>query len=241
MPSAIEIKDFSYNYPDGTNALSEITLNIEHGEKVALIGPNGAGKSTLLLAIGGFLQGQGRVLIDGFEVKKQNLKKIRRIIGCCFEDPDDQLFMPTLFDDVAFGPLNMCLEQKEVEKRVIETLNFVGLAEMSHKPPHHLSAGQKRAASIATILAMNPKIMTFDEPDSSLDGRHRNNLIRLLQGLNQTLVIATCNTNFAAVIAQRVVLIDNGKKIADGKSQEILLDSDLMLEHGLEVISKNLI
>ena len=239
MPKAIEIKDFSYNYPDGTNALGEITLNIEHGEKVALIGPNGAGKSTLLLAIGGFLQGQGQVLIDGLQVKKANLKKIRGTIGCCFEDPDDQLFMPTLFDDVAFGPLNMGLEHKEVEERVTEALRVVGLSEMSHKPPHHLSAGQKRAASIATILAMNPKIITFDEPDGSLDGRHRNNLVQLLQGLNQTLIIATCNMNFAAAVAQRAILIDNGKKIADGESNNILSDSKLMLKHGLEVIGKN--
>jgi energy-coupling factor transporter ATP-binding protein EcfA2 len=240
MAKAIEIKDFSYNYPDGTTALSEITLTIEHGEKVALIGPNGAGKSTLLLAIGGFLLGKGQLLIDGMEVKKENLKKIRGTIGCCFENPDDQLFMPTLFDDVAFGPLNMGLGDKDVEKRVFEALRVVGLPEMNHKPPHHLSAGQKRAASIATILAMNPKIITFDEPDGSLDGRHRNNLVRLLRGLNQTLIIATCNMNFAAAIAQRAVLIDNGRKIADGQSQEILSDSNLMLEHGLEVIGKNI-
>ena len=240
MPKAIEIKDFSYNYPDGTNALGEITLNIEHGEKVALIGPNGAGKTTLLLAIGGFLLGKGQLLIDGMEVKKENLRKIRSTIGCCFEDPDDQLFMPTLFDDVAFGPLNMGLEHQQVEQRVSQALTVVGLSKMGHKPPHHLSAGQKRAASIATILAMNPKIITFDEPDGSLDGRHRNNLIQLLRSLNQTLIIATCNMNFAAALAQRTILIDNGKKIADGESCKILSDSNLMLEHGLEVISKNI-
>jgi cobalt/nickel transport system ATP-binding protein len=235
MPKAIELKNFSYKYPDGTIALSDVTLSIEHGQRAALIGPNGAGKSTLLLVMAGFINGEGEVLIDGLQVCRKNLKKIHSSLGSCLENPDDQLFMPTLFDDVAFGPLNMDLEPEQVKKRVAEALKTVGLAEMAHKAPHHLSAGQKRAAAIATVLSMQPKIITLDEPDGSLDPRNRNNLIKLLTGLPQTLVIATCNMNFAAALADRVVLIDGGRIAADGDARKIMSDSKLMTEHGLEV------
>ncbi len=235
MPNAIDIENFSYKYPDGTVALSGITLNVEHGRKVALIGPNGAGKSTLLLAMAGFVKGNGRVLIDGLEINRKNLKQIRAWVGSCLENPDDQLFMPTLFDDVAFGPLNMGLSSEQVKERVAGALRTVGLAGMADKAPHHLSAGQKRAAAIATILAMEPKIITLDEPDGSLDPRNRNNLVKLLNSLNQTLIIATCNMNFAAALADRAILLDKGGIIADGRATKIMSDSRLMNEHGLEV------
>ena len=235
MSKAVEIRNFSYNYPDGTCALNDITLAIEHGQRVALIGPNGAGKSTLLLAMAGFLKGNGKILIDGLAVEKKNLKKIRRTIGSCLENPDDQLFMPTLFDDVAFGPLNMGLESDEVKRRVDNVLQRVGLAEMADKAPHHLSAGQKRAAAIATILSMSPRIITLDEPDGSLDPANRNNLIKLLAGLSQTLIVATCNMNFAFAIADRAVLVNNGRIITDGNAKSIMLNPDLMIKHGLEV------
>jgi energy-coupling factor transporter ATP-binding protein EcfA2 len=239
MPKAIEIKDFSYKYPDGTTALGNITLRVEHGQKVVLIGPNGAGKSTLLLAMAGFVKGAGKVLIDGLEINSKNLQKIRTCIGSCLENPDDQLFMPTLFDDVAFGPLNMRLEAEQVKKRVADALQTVGLAEMADKAPHHLSAGQKRAAAIATILSMAPKIITLDEPDGNLDPRNRNNLIKLLGSLTQTLIIGTCNMNFAAALADRAVLLDKGHIIADGQAKKIMSDSKLMSEHGLEVPTVN--
>jgi cobalt/nickel transport system ATP-binding protein len=238
MSNAIEIENFSYHYPDGTAALSDITLSVEHGQKVVLIGPNGAGKSTLLLAIAGFIKGSGKVLIDGLEINRKNLKKIRTSLGSCLENPDDQLFMPTLFDDVAFGPLNMSLSPEQVKTRVADALTTVGLAEMADKAPHHLSAGQKRAAAIATILAMEPKIITLDEPDGSLDPRNRNNLIKLLHGLSQTLIIATCNMNFAAALADRAVLLDNGRIIADDEAKKTMSDSKLMTEHGLETAIK---
>jgi len=238
MPKAIEIENFSYEYPDGTAALSEITLSVEHGQKLALIGPNGAGKSTLLLGMAGFAKGNGKVLIDGLEINRKNLKKIRTTIGSCLDNPDDQLFMPTLFDDVAFGPLNMGLTPEQVKMRVANALQTVGLTEMADKAPHHLSAGQKRAAAIATILSMAPKIITLDEPDGSLDPRHRNNLIKLLVSLPQTLIIATCNMNFAAALADRAVLLDEGRIIADGDAEKIMSDSELMAEHGLEVPNK---
>ena len=234
MSKAVEIENFSYHYPDGTCALNDISLTIEHGQRVALIGPNGAGKSTLLLAMAGFAKGNGKILIDGLEIEKKNLRKIRRTIGSCLENPDDQLFMPTLFDDVAFGPLNMGLEADEVKMRVNNVLQTVGLAEMADKAPHHLSAGQKRAAAIATILSMSPQIITLDEPDGSLDPANRNNLIKLLAGLSQTLIIATCNMNFAVTVCSRFVLIDSGKIIADGTAEAIITDEELMKSHGLE-------
>ncbi|MHC4122259.1 MAG: energy-coupling factor ABC transporter ATP-binding protein [Planctomycetota bacterium] len=237
MAKAVEIQDFSYHYPDGTCALNEMSLSIENGQRVVMIGPNGAGKSTLLLAMAGFINGSGKVFIDGFEVKKANLKRIRSIIGSCLENPDDQLFMPTLFDDVAFGPLNMGFETNEVKERVDEALRIVGLGGMVEKAPHHLSAGQKRAAAIATILSMSPQIITFDEPDGNLDPANRNNLIKILGGLSQTLIVATCNMNFAFEVGERVVLINNGKIIADGDAKEVMLDSELMTKHGLEVPS----
>jgi len=235
MANAIELVDFSYSYPDGTRALSGITLSVEHGRRVALIGPNGAGKSTLLLAMAGFVKGQGKVFVDGLEVTRKNIKKIRRLLGCCLENADDQLFMPTLFDDIAFGPLNMGLEGEQAETKVRETLEVVGLTGMGDKAPHHLSAGQKRAAAIAAVLAMSPKIITFDEPDGSLDPSNRKNLLRLLAGLSQTLVIATCNIDFAAAVAERAVLIDSGRIIADGDAEEVMHDAELMTGHGLEV------
>jgi cobalt/nickel transport system ATP-binding protein len=235
MTKAVEIENFSYGYPDGTMALSEINLSIEHGQKVVLIGPNGAGKSTLLLTMAGFIKGAGKVFVDGLQVNRKNLKKIRTCLGSCLENPDDQLFMPTLFDDVSFGPLNMGLGAEQVKKRVADALQTVGLAGMADKAPHHLSAGQKRAAAIATILSMTPRIITLDEPDGSLDPRNRNNLIKLLGNLTQTLIIATCNMNFAAAIADRAVLMDKGRIVADGNAREIMSDAGLMSEHGLEV------
>jgi len=238
MPKAIELKTFSYKYPDGTAALDNISLSIEPGQTVAMIGPNGAGKSTLLLAMAGFIKGTGEVFIDGLQINRQNTKKIRSLIGSCLEDPDDQLFMPTLFDDVAFGPLNMGLEPEQVKARVAEVLKTVGLINMADKAPHHLSAGQKRAAAIATVLSMSPKIITLDEPDGSLDPRHRNNLVKLLSELSQTLVITTANMDFAAAVAERVVLIDNGRIIADGPAEKIMSDAKLMVDHGLEVPSR---
>ena len=238
MSRAIEIENLSYKYPDGTVALDNITLSVEHGQTIALIGPNGAGKSTLLLAMAGFIKGTGKVLIDGLQINGKNLKKVRASLGCCLENPDDQLFMPTLFDDVAFGPLNMGLEAEQVNRRVADALKTVGLADMGDKAPHHLSAGQKRAAAIATILSMSPKIITLDEPDGSLDPRNRNNLIKLLAELPQTLIIATSNMNFAAAVADRAVLLDNGSIIANGDAKKVMSDSKMMTEHGLEVPAK---
>ena len=234
MTKAIEIKSFSYKYPDGTIALSDINLSIEEKQKVVLIGPNGAGKSTLMLAMAGFAKGQGEIIVNGLKVEKKNLRKIRTVIGCCFENPDDQLFMPTLFDDVAFGPLNMGLDTEQVKMRVTQALRTVGMEAMAEKAPHHLSAGQKRAAAIATVLSMSPHIIALDEPDGSLDPRNREKLVTLLRNLPQTLIIATCNMNFAAAVGDRAVLVDKGRVIADGDAKKIMFDTKLMVEYGLE-------
>lgn len=234
MIPAVEIVEYSYSYPDGTPALNQITLRIPHGQKVALVGPNGAGKSTLLLAMAGFIHGTGQVRIDGMETNAATIRKIRSILGCCMENPDDQLFMPTLYEDVAFGPMNLNLEPSQVKARVQEALCQVDLLDMAHKPPHHLSAGQKRAASIATVLAMSPRIITFDEPDGSLDPRHRKKIEAILKTLPQTLVVATCNMRFAAAVADRVVIVDHGRIVADGTTGDILTNEQLMADHGLE-------
>lgn len=235
MSNAITIKNFSYAYPDGTDALSEIDLTIEHGEKVGLIGPNGAGKSTILLAINIFIKGSGLIEVDGIEAVSKNARKIRTVINSVLQDPDEQLFMPTLFEDVAFGPMNMGLSPADVDKQTLNALSKVGLSGMEKKMPHHLSAGQKRAAAIATVLSMDPKIITMDEPDTSLDPANRKKLISLLCSLSQTFVIATCSMNFAANLCERVILVDGGKIIADGKAEEIMSDQQLMESHGLEV------
>lgn len=235
MAKAVEIRKFSFGYADAGKVLVDVDLSIDHGSKVALIGPNGAGKSTLLLALSVFIEGAGEILIDGIGASRKNARQIRRVIGSVLQNPDEQLFMPTLFDDVAFGPINMDLPHEEVKKRTMDALGRVGLSGMERRPPHHLSAGQKRSAAIATILSMDPKIITMDEPDTSLDPRSRNNLIELLKSLDQTLIIATCNMDFAARLCERVVLVDGGAIIADGDAERIMGDSQLMAEHGLEV------
>ncbi len=237
MAAAIEIRNFSCGYSDQPQVLCDINLVIEPGRKVAIIGPNGAGKSTLLLAMSGFVKGAGKITIDGLEVCPKNAKALRRTITSVSQNPDDQLFMPTLFEDVAFGPMNMGLKPGEIEKRTAETLEKVGLGSFRDRPPHHLSAGQKRCAAIATVLSMDPEIITADEPDTSLDPRTRNSLIELLASLKQTLVIATCNMNFAARLCQRAVLIDQGRIIADGDAAKLMGDSQLMQRHGLETAS----
>jgi len=235
MTAAIEINDFSYSYADGTSALKDISISIKAGQKVVLIGPNGAGKSTLLLGIAGFIKGSGKIYIDGIEVNKKNNKQIRSLIGCCVESPDDQLFMPTIYEDVAFGPLNFRLSRDEVKARTKQALETVGLWSLADKPPQHLSAGQKRAASIATILSMKPRIITLDEPNSSLDPSSRDKILELIVKLPQTVIVATCDMNFAAEFAQYAVLINNGTKIAEGNYVQIMSDEKLMTSHGLEV------
>ncbi|MBN2026588.1 MAG: ABC transporter ATP-binding protein [Actinobacteria bacterium] len=232
---AVEIKDLRYAYPDGTIALRGIDLTIEEGESVGIVGPNGAGKSTLLLHLNGILTGHGEVRIFDLPVEKKNLREIRRRVGLVFQDPDDQLFSPTVFDDVAFGPINMGLSQEEVEVAVSRALDDVGIAGMEKRSAYHLSYGQKKRASIATVLSMNPDLLVLDEPSSNLDPRARNEFSELLQGMRITKILVTHDLPFVFENCDRVVIMSGGKIAADGEAFSILSDEKLLSEHGLEL------
>ncbi len=233
---SITIKNLSYTYPDGTNALSGISLKIHNGENVALVGPNGAGKSTLLSHLNGIIANEnGHIKISGQVLNKKNLNQIRKIVGLVFQDPEDQLFMSTVFDDVAFGPINMGLSENQIHKRVKLALKKVGLAGYEERCPHHLSVGEKKKVSIATVLSMRPKIILLDEPSSNLDPSARRKMIKMLMSLRTTKLIASHDIEMLLEICDRTILLDNGRIIADGKTEDILTNSELLDKHGLEV------
>lgn len=232
---AVEIKDLHYSYPDGTEALRGVDLVVEEGESVGIVGPNGAGKSTLLLHLNGILMGRGEVKIFGMPVIKPNLKEIRRRVGLVFQDPDDQLFSPTVFDDVAFGPLNIGLSPEEVEWAVKKALQQVGLEGFEKRSAFHLSFGQKKRAAIATVLSMNPDLLVLDEPSSNLDPRARRELSELLQSLKITKIIVTHDLPFVFENCERVVVMSEGKVVADGEVFSILSDGGLLERYGLEL------
>ena len=235
MQQAIRIRNLSYSYHDGTAALREVSLDVAAGESVAVIGPNGAGKTTLLLHLNGILRpSSGTIEICGRILEPATLREIRAKVGMVFQQADDQLFMPTVFDDVAFGPLNMGLPHEAVRRRVAEALEQVGLAGFERKAPYHLSGGEKKAVAIATVLSMLPEVLVLDEPTSSLDHRARRRLIRLLAGLPQTIVAATHDLRMVADVCRRVILLDGGRLIADGPAAQILGDAKLLEAHGLE-------
>ncbi|MGQ9631919.1 MAG: energy-coupling factor ABC transporter ATP-binding protein [bacterium] len=238
MEKAIEIENLSYSYGDGTRALENVTLRIYRGESVCLVGPNGAGKSTLIMHLNGSLQnGDGsRVRIWGMPVVKGNLKEIRRQVGIVFQDPDDQLFSPTVFDDVAFGPMNLGYEGERVREKVRRALEAVGISpDYEGRLPHHLSFGEKKRIAIATVLSMDVSILVMDEPSSNLDPASRRSLINLLKALPLTKVVATHDLEMALEICRRVILIDGGRIVADGAAREILGNERLMEDHKLEV------
>jgi len=232
---AVEIRTLYYAYPDGTPALRGVGLTIEEGESVGIVGPNGAGKSTLLLHLNGILMGQGEVRIFDLPVEKKNLREIRRRVGLVFQDPDDQLFSPTVFDDVAFGPINMGLSQAEVAVAVSQALEEVGIAGMEKRSAYHLSYGQKKRAAIATVLSMNPDLLVLDEPSSNLDPRARNEFSALLQEMRITKILVTHDLPFVFENCDRVVIMSREKIAADGDSFSILSDEALLSEHGLEL------
>ncbi len=232
---AIEMKGVRFAYPDGTPALNGVDLSVEEGESVGVIGPNGAGKSTLLLHLNGILRGQGEVSIFGLPVKKENLREIRRRVGLVFQDPDDQLFSPTVFDDVAFGPVNMGLPAEEVKREVERALAEVGMEGTEKRSAHHLSFGQQKRVSIATVLSMRPDLLVLDEPSSNLDPRARRGLAELLRGLPVTKVVVTHDLPFVLEICERAVVLDAGRVAADGEALTILSDEDLLARHGLEL------
>lgn len=231
----VEVRDLSFAYPDGTEALRGISFRVEHGEAVALVGGNGAGKSTLLLHLNGYLAaGRGEVLIGDTLLTRETAALARRAIGMVFQDPDDQLFMPTVAEDVAFGPLNAGLPPDQAEQRVVSALTRVGMAHLRDRPPYRLSAGEKRAVAIATVLAMSPDILLLDEPSSNLDPRGRRRLIELLRSFEHTRMIATHDLELVVEVCSRVIVLDGGRVVADGPTRDILNDEALMLAHALE-------
>jgi len=235
MEPCIEIRNLSFAYPhNGLPALHDIDLSVQPGEKVALVGPNGAGKSTLLLHLNGILRGDGTVRVMGQDVAEPNLARIRAWVGMVFQDPDDQLFSPTVFDDVAFGPLYAGLPEDEVQRRVTWALAQVELEEFAQRVSHHLSVGEKKRVSIATVLSMQPEILVLDEPTAGLDPRTRRRLIGLLQELPQTMLAATHDMRLVAEVFPRTVILDRGRVVADGPTGALLADERLLEAHGLE-------
>ncbi|MBN1889792.1 MAG: ABC transporter ATP-binding protein [Thermoflexales bacterium] len=235
MHHTIEIEHLSFTYPDGRQALHDVSLSIAPCEKVAMVGPNGAGKSTLMLHLNGILRGQGKLCVCSLEVKDSNLGQIRAAVGMVFQDPDDQLFSPTVFDDVAFGPLYQGLPEAEVRQRVDEALAAVGMDEYAQRVSHHLSVGEKKRIAIASVLSMQPEILVLDEPTAGLDPRARRQLIHLLRELpQQTQLVSTHDMRLVAELFPRMVIMDGGRVVADGPTEVILNDTGLLEAHGLE-------
>jgi cobalt/nickel transport system ATP-binding protein len=234
MHHSIEIKDLSFSYPDGTPALDNISLSIASGEKVALVGPNGAGKSTLILHLNGILNGQGYIHVCGLEVVKENLGRVRSCVGLVFQSPEDQLFSPTVFDDVAFGPLYQGLPTGQVLQSVDEALDAVHMLGYKSRVSHHLSMGEKKRIAIATVLSMHPEVLVLDEPTGGLDPHARRSLIHLLKELPLTMFVSTHDMLLVREIFPRMIILDEGKIVADGPTHELMEDSMLLEAHGLE-------
>lgn len=232
----VEFKDVYYRYPDGTSALNGLSLRITHGESVGIVGANGSGKSTLLMHTNGFLLPQsGDITIGDQKLDKKTRHEIRKKVGLIFQDPDDQLFMPTVFDDVAFGPLNLGLSPETVKVYADEALETVGCLALRDKPPHHLSGGQKNAVAIAAVIAMQPDILVMDEPASHLDPKSRRALINLLKHFHHTKIIASHDLDLILDVCKRCVIIQGGKVIADGPAEELLSNRQLLEENNLEL------
>ncbi len=234
MHHSIEIKNLNFSYPDGTVALSDISLSIEPGEKVALVGPNGAGKSTLILHLNGILSGQGYVRVCSLEVVKENLGRVRSCVGLVFQSPEDQLFSPTVFDDVAYGPLYQGLPPGEVQQRVDQALEAVHMIGYKKRVSHHLSMGEKKRIAIATVLSMQPEVLVLDEPTGGLDPRSRRALIHLLQELPLTMLVSTHDMHLVHEIFPRMIILDEGRVVADGPTHTLMDDPTLLEAHGLE-------
>ena len=238
MDKAIEIINLSYSYPDGHKALEDINIAVGPGETVALIGPNGAGKSTLLLHLNGIIRTDGAVRILGVTLDDKNLKWVRSKVGLVFQNPDDQLFSPTVFDDVAFGPLNMGYAAEEVRERASQSLELVGMKGYEERSPHHLSIGEKKRISIATILSMSPEILVIDEPTANLDPRAKWEFTELVKGLPMTKIVASHDLEMVAVLCERTIILSNGKIAADDNTKSILSNTTLLERYGLAPVSQ---
>ena len=230
----IKVSDLHFAYPDEHVALRGVSFNLCEGDKVALVGPNGAGKSTLMLQLNGILDGRGGIEIGGMRLSRDNLPVIRAMVGLVFQNPDDQLFSPTVFEDVAFGPLHMGLPEEEVFARVDSALEAVRMSSYRDRLSHHLSVGEKKRIAIATVLSMNPKILILDEPSAGLDPRARRTLINLLRDLPITMLISTHDMRMVQELFPRTIVMDDGRIVADGMTHEILEDETFLKEHGLE-------
>jgi cobalt/nickel transport system ATP-binding protein len=231
----VEVKDLRHVYPDGTEALRGVSFRITHGESVAIIGANGAGKSTLLLHLNGSLvPSEGEVRVGDFPVTRATLPEIRRTVGMVFQEPDDQLFMPTVRDDVAFGPLNLGLPADEVERRVLDALDRVGAAHLVNRAPYHLSGGEKRRVAIATVLSMEPSILVMDEPTSGLDPHARRRLMQLLGEFHHTKIFTSHDLDMVLDLCERTIVLHEGVVKADGPTRDIFRDDRLLAECRLE-------
>ena len=235
-PPSLLVEGLAFAYPDGHQALFGVDLRIEKGERVALLGPNGAGKTTLVMHLNGIHEpGLGSVSVAGLPVVKDNLREVRRRVGVVFQDPDDQLFMPTVRDDVAFGPANLGLTREEIDQRVERALDQVGMGSFVDRPPHHLSFGQRRRVALATVLAMEPEILVLDEPSSNLDPASRRELADVLRELDITVLMVTHDLPYALELCPRAVILSDGAIVADGATRAILCDDALMNAHRLEL------
>lgn len=230
----LTVNDLHFSYPDGHVALNGISLKLYEGDKVALVGPNGAGKSTLMLHLNGILGGKGEVEIAGMRLTRDNLPAIRARVGLVFQNPDDQLFSPTVFEDVAFGPLHMGLPEAEVRTRVDAALEAVRMTAYRDRLSHHLSVGEKKRIAIATVLSMNPSLLVLDEPSAGLDPRARRTLINLLRDLPITMLVSTHDMAMVKELFPRTVVVDEGRVVADGSTADILENEALLTAHGLE-------
>jgi cobalt/nickel transport system ATP-binding protein len=234
MHHSIEIENLSFAYPDGHAALRGISLRIAPGEKVALVGPNGAGKSTLILHLNGILLGKGKVHVCGLDINEKNLSRARASVGLVFQNPDDQLFSPTVYEDVAFGPLYQGLSALEVDERVKAALASVRMSDYARRVSYHLSAGEKKRIAIATVLSMQPEILVLDEPTAGLDPRARRTLINLLRELPITMLVSTHDMALVKELFPRTVIMDDGQIVADDPTINILNNEELLTAHGLE-------
>jgi cobalt/nickel transport system ATP-binding protein len=232
--SVVHVNDLHFSYPDGHVALHGVSFKLCPGDKVALVGPNGAGKSTLMLHLNGILNGRGEVEVGGMRLMRDNLHVIRAMVGLVFQNPDDQLFSPTVFEDVAFGPLHMGLPEAEVVARVEKALEAVRMSSYRDRLSHHLSVGEKKRIAIATVLSMEPKILVLDEPSAGLDPRARRTLINLLRELPITMLVSTHDMKLVQELFPRTIVMDHGQIVADGNTNDILENESLLNEHGLE-------
>ena len=236
MSAPLQLREVRFAYPDGHLALDGITLDVAAGERVAILGPNGAGKSTLCLHLNGILQPQsGSVTIGGVKVNDSTAMQIRRRVGVVFQDPDDMLFMPTVRADVAFGPANLGLSPDEIDARVTEALDMVGMTAHAERAPHHLSFGQRKRVAAAAVLSMRPDVLVLDEPSSNLDPRSRREFGEILRELPQTMLLVTHDLPYAWELCPRAIIIDEGKVVADSSTAQILSDAALLSEHALEL------